>query len=75
MFTDIGHRLDIQKLLSLCADEKRLIAEPLWDSLLSEDENETITEEEKQLLQQRWNALQNGESKLHKDGSENKFGN
>ncbi len=57
--------LDIEKLLSLSSEEKRLIAETLWDSLLSEDENEDLTEEEKQLLQQRWNALQNGETKLH----------
>lgn len=58
--------VEIQKLLSLSSEEKRLIAETLWDSLLLEDENEDLTEEEKQLLQQRWNALQNGESKLHK---------
>ncbi len=57
---------DIEKLLLLSSEEKRLIDETLWDSLLSEDENEDITEEEKQLLQQRWNALQNGETKLHK---------
>jgi putative addiction module component (TIGR02574 family) len=57
--------MDIQKLLSLSSEEKRLIAETLWDSLLSEDENENVTEEEKQLLQQRWNALQKGETKLH----------
>ncbi len=57
--------MDIQKLLSLSSEEKRLIAETLWDSLLSEDENESLTEEEKQLLQQRWNALQSGETKLH----------
>lgn len=56
---------DIQKLLSLSSEEKRLIAEALWDSLLSEDENESITEEEKQLLQQRWDALQNGQTKLY----------
>lgn len=57
--------MDIQKLLSLTSEEKRLIAETLWDSLLYEDENESVTEEEKQLLQQRWNALQKGETKLH----------
>jgi putative addiction module component (TIGR02574 family) len=57
--------IDIQKLLSLSSEEKRLIAETLWDSLLSEDENDGLTEEEKQLLQQRWNAFQNGETKLH----------
>lgn len=57
--------LDIKKLLLLSSEEKRLIAETLWDSLLSEDENEGLTEEEKQLLLQRWNALQNGETKLH----------
>lgn len=56
--------MDIQKLLSLSSEEKRLIAETLWDSLLSEDD-ENVTEEEKQLLQQRWNALQKGETKLH----------
>ncbi len=57
--------MDIEKLLLLSSEEKRLIAETLWDSLLSEDENEGLTEEEMQLLQQRWNALQNGETKLH----------
>ncbi len=57
--------LDIEKLLLLLSEKKRLIAETLWDSLLSEDENEDLTEEEKQLLQQRWNALQNSETKLH----------
>lgn len=57
--------MDIQKLLSLSSEEKRLIAETLWDSLLSEDENEDLTQEEKELLQQRWNSLQNGESKLN----------
>ncbi len=57
--------MDIQKLLLLSSEEKRLIAETLWDSLLSEDENEDLTEEEKQLLQQRWNALQSSETKLH----------
>jgi putative addiction module component (TIGR02574 family) len=56
---------DIQKLLSLSSEEKRLIAETLWDSLLTEDENENITEEEKQLLQQRWNSLQNGQTQLY----------
>jgi putative addiction module component (TIGR02574 family) len=57
--------MDIEKLLLLSSEEKRLIAETLWDSLLSEDENEGLTEEEMQLLQQRWNALQNGETNLH----------
>lgn len=57
--------MDIQKLLSLSSEEKRVIAETLWDSLLLEDENESITEEEKQLLQQRWNTLQSSETKLH----------
>ncbi len=57
--------MDIEKLLLLSSEEKRLIAETLLDSLLSEDENEGLTEEEMQLLQQRWNALQNGETKLH----------
>jgi putative addiction module component (TIGR02574 family) len=56
---------DIEKLLLLTSEEKRLIAETLWDNLLSEAENEDLTEEEKQLLQQRWNALKNGETKLH----------
>lgn len=56
---------EIEKLLLLSSDEKRLIAETLWDSLLAEDENEGLSEEEKQLLQQRWNALQNGETRLH----------
>ncbi len=36
MNTDMD--MDIQKLLSLSSEEKRLIAETLWDSLLSEDE-------------------------------------
>ncbi len=57
--------LDIEKLLLLSSEKKILIAETLWDSLLSEDENEGLTEEEMQLLQQRWNALQNSETKLH----------
>ncbi|MEJ7681364.1 MAG: hypothetical protein WKG06_26640 [Segetibacter sp.] len=34
-------------------------------ALLLEDENDSLAEEEKQLLQQRWNALQNCETKLH----------
>lgn len=57
--------MDIQELLLLSSEEKRLIAETLWDSLLSEDENEDLTEEEKELLQQRWNTLQSRETKLH----------
>ena len=57
--------IDIQKLLLLSAEEKRIIAETLWDSLLLEDENEDLTEEERQLLQQRLDSLKNGESKLH----------
>lgn len=57
--------INIQKLLLLSSEEKRIIAETLWDSLLSEDENEGLTAEEKQLLQQRWDSLKNGESKLH----------
>ena len=50
------------KNLSLSSEEKRLIAETLWDSVLLEDES--ITEEEKQLSKQRGHALQNGETKL-----------
>ncbi|HKG68734.1 MAG TPA: addiction module protein [Segetibacter sp.] len=57
--------IDIQKLLLLSSEEKRIIAETLWDSLLSEDENEGLAAEERQLLQQRWDSLKNGESKLH----------
>lgn len=57
--------VDIETLLSLSSEEKRLIAETLWDSLLLEDENEDLTAEEKQLLHRRWDALQKGESKLH----------
>lgn len=57
--------INIQKLLLLSSEEKRIIAETLWDSLLSEDENEGLAAEEKQLLQQRWDSLKNGESKLH----------
>ena len=57
--------VDIETLLSLSSEEKRLIAETLWDSMMAEDENEDLTAEERQLLQRRWHALQNGESKLH----------
>lgn len=56
--------IDIQKLLSLSSEKKRLIAETLWDSLLLEDENDNLTEYEKQLLQQRLHAVENGKTKL-----------
>jgi putative addiction module component (TIGR02574 family) len=58
-------RVEIENLLSLSSEEKRLIAETLWDSLLLEDENADLTDEEKQLLQQRWDSLKNGETRLH----------
>lgn len=57
--------IDIQELLSLSSEEKRIIAETLWDSLLSEDENDNLTEDEKQLLQQRYNTIESGNTKLH----------
>lgn len=57
--------IDIQELLSLSSEEKRVIAETLWDSLLLEDENDNLTEDEKQLLQQRFDIIENGETKLH----------
>ncbi len=57
--------IDIQELLSLSSEEKRIIAETLWDSLLMEDENDNLTEDEKQLLQQRLHAVENGKTKLH----------
>lgn len=57
--------VDIETLLSLSSEEKRLIAETLWDSVVAEDENEDLTPKERQLLQRRWDALQKGESKLH----------
>lgn len=57
--------IDIQELLSLSSEEKRIIAETLWDSLLMEDENDNLTEDEKQLLQQRLHAVENGKTKLN----------
>lgn len=57
--------IDIQELLLLSSEEKRIIAETLWDSLLMEDENDNLTEDEKQLLQQRLHAVENGKTKLH----------
>jgi putative addiction module component (TIGR02574 family) len=57
--------IDMQELLSLSSEEKRVIAETLWESLLLEDENDSLTEDEKQLLQQRFNAFENGKTKLN----------
>jgi putative addiction module component (TIGR02574 family) len=57
--------IEIQELLSLSSEEKRIIAETLWDSLIIEDENNDLSEDEKQLLQQRYEALQKNESKLN----------
>ena len=56
--------LDIKTLLDLPPDKKRLIAETLWDSIDS-DEDGDLSQEEKDLLQQRWSNLQSGKSTLH----------
>ncbi len=55
---------DINKLLGLSPEEKRRLAEMLWDSLEQDDQDMKLSEEEKELLQKRWDDLQAGKSNL-----------
>ena len=56
--------IDINTLLNLPAEEKRLIAEALWDSLNPEEEG-ALSFEEKYLLQERLNKFKEGKTNLH----------
>lgn len=56
--------VDINKLLALPQKERRKIAEKLWNSLSPTNSRQTLSKEEKQLLEQRWNRYIAGKMKF-----------
>lgn len=56
--------IDIKSFLDLPKDEKRKLAETLWDSLEQDDKELQLLDEEKSLLEERMSSLKEGRSSL-----------
>lgn len=57
--------IDINKLLSLPQNQRRKIAEKLWESLSPNKSTVKLSKEERVLMEQRWDTYITGKMKFY----------